>query len=77
MSALAWARIDRDRCPGCGQPRSESMAPANDDRYEVRTFACFSCEARHRRIAQMTPAERESLGYLYHATHLEDDHHGR
>lgn len=46
--AVALTEIEADRCGGCGQPRSESMDPANEYAYRADPLRCFSCAARER-----------------------------
>ena len=45
MWALAHDLIERDRCPGCGQPLSESTDPSNDDAYLGHAVRCHGCKA--------------------------------
>jgi hypothetical protein len=55
--ALAWQAEQDGLCSGgCGQPRDESMDPANEGKYEVPTTRCFACAAMAR--VGKTHAER-------------------
>lgn len=44
--ALAWQRLQADKCSGCGQPRSESFDVANHASYEGHALQCHACAAR-------------------------------
>lgn len=50
LIAMAVADYEADLCGGCGEPRSESMDPANERAYvappPLRCHACTAIEAR-------------------------------
>lgn len=43
--ALALAAIEADACPGCGQPRTESMQPHAAYAYKAAALRCHGCAA--------------------------------
>lgn len=43
---LAWFAMKDDQCPGCGQPKSESFHPDNEQAYTSRRLRCHACAAR-------------------------------
>lgn len=43
--ALAWQAEQRLRCPGCGQPRDESVGVHADEAYEAVARTCHGCAA--------------------------------
>lgn len=43
--AIALLEYEADICSGCGQPRSESMDPANQFKYESEALRCHGCSA--------------------------------
>jgi hypothetical protein len=46
LAALDWDAWERAKCPGCGQPRDESMAHEDDaPAYEVEVLRCHACSA--------------------------------
>lgn len=46
--ALAWQVLEREKCPDCGEPHTESMTPGSDDAYTVTALRCFGCKAKAR-----------------------------
>lgn len=53
-AALEWDEYRSSRC-SCGQPRHESMDPANDGAYVASPIQCFACatkDAEMRRAAK-------------------------
>lgn len=70
--AIAWQTVQDDRCPGCGQPRSESMHPDNDDAYEAKAWVCHACAAKTRKAdAIADQGGPKTLGHTYLTTHLD------
>ena len=69
-AAIAWQEESNDRCPGCGQPRSESMSPENEDRYTASRYECFACRAQHERSKAATARDPGVAGYSYYVTTL-------
>ena len=62
--ALAWQQLQRETCPGCGEPKAESYDPDNSEAYEVHTLRCHACAARDARgdaIAEDDKAEAHGL----------------
>lgn len=57
--AIALLQVEADTCPGCGQPRSESMHPDAEGGYEVdaptRCHACTELE-RARAVERSQPS---------------------
>lgn len=46
-AALEWQRTQDLKCPGCGQPVTESMLDEDDaPAYEVETRRCHACKAK-------------------------------
>ncbi len=46
LAALDWQEHEATKCPGCGQPRDESMAHEDDSPpYEVTLNRCQACKA--------------------------------
>lgn len=43
--ALALAEVERDACPGCGHPWSETSASDSEDTYDVTLLRCHACAA--------------------------------
>lgn len=57
--ALALQEAEDDECSGCGQPRSESMDPANERAYVgMLPHRCFACTARERRMKEYEQASQ-------------------
>lgn len=46
--AVALTVIEATSCPGCGHPRDESFAPANEEAYKAEALRCYACAARDR-----------------------------
>lgn len=59
-AALVWQEAQDDLCGGCGQPRSESMAPNGPD-YEAHVLRCRACEARESVATQWQREENAQL----------------
>lgn len=65
-----WRALDdweQDRCPGCGQPMSESVFPAKKDKptYAGAFYECAGCEAVEAaqiRQAELDEEARKSRG---------------
>lgn len=71
LMALVW-QAERDAtCGGCGQPRSESMAPENRNAYEVEAYTCHACVARELHLKEATSSGFESHGVYYVAVRSE------
>lgn len=43
--ALALADIERDACPGCGEPWSESSDKDSEGQYTAEVLRCHACAA--------------------------------
>jgi len=43
---LAWQSIEDDKCPGCGNPLSESTSFDNRTGWQVETVTCHACRLR-------------------------------
>lgn len=43
--ALALAQVERDSCPDCGQPWSESSSKDHEFAYEAELLRCHACSA--------------------------------
>ncbi len=48
-AALALQQYEDLTCGGCGQPREESMDPANEGKYKVRLVTCHACAEQIKR----------------------------
>lgn len=47
VAALEWQAYEDGKCPGCGQPASESMADEDDSpAYEAEALRCHACKVR-------------------------------
>ncbi len=46
--AAASILVEDMRCPGCGQPKSESWNPDSEGYYEVKEATCQGCAEVHR-----------------------------
>lgn len=55
MQRAYQAHLD-SLCPGCGQPRHESMLRENTGAYQATKMRCHSCDA----IAAVVEADRDS-----------------
>lgn len=55
--ALALYEEERDACPGCGHPRSESMRPDAEFTYVAEVARCHACTPLEAKKAQMRDAE--------------------
>lgn len=60
--ALAWQRLARDECSGCGQPKSQSYDPANHDTYRVGVLRCHACAAREEKQREFQEAGGDTAG---------------
>lgn len=69
IDALVWQTIDDDRCPKCGQPRHESMHPANQWAYEVHRLVCHACKAVDDDIDKLS--DPKSVRFMYFVPELE------
>lgn len=56
--ALEWQAEQRLRCPGCGQPRDESVGKHGFEAYEAKARTCHGCAALDE---AQTKADRENL----------------
>lgn len=65
MLACALTLYEASLCPGCGQPRHESMDPANEHRYHADLpLRCHACTAQVRRVKEYADqTDREALYY--------------
>lgn len=68
MWALALDHVERDSCPSCGQPLSETTHPDADDTYRGHAVRCQGCKAAHHvtqgvddKRGLMTWVERDEL----------------
>jgi hypothetical protein len=43
---LAWQQVDKDRCPGCGNPLTETVDPETRGTWQVDKYLCFGCHAK-------------------------------
>lgn len=46
---MEWQEWNDATCSGCGQPRAESFAIENTDRYSATAFECHACATRERK----------------------------
>jgi hypothetical protein len=75
QAALEWQEHKDSLCSGCGNPRDESFALENHDRYDVTALACHACAARERK-AQVMSGDGESrppAGLYFAVTGPTDD----
>lgn len=56
--ALADQRIEDEKCPGCGHPRTRAWHPDMGGYYEATIHQCFACEA----IQQSSSSEKAAPG---------------
>lgn len=57
MAAQALTVYEDSLCEGCGQPRSQSMAPENEYRYHADVpIRCHACTAISARAAEYADA---------------------
>lgn len=71
-AALEWIRERDLKCPGCGQPRDESMAPENQNRYRAHPIRCHACAARERAAEQRRKQENDPSGLMWSVELIED-----
>jgi hypothetical protein len=66
--ALEWQAEQRLRCPGCGQPRDESVGKHADEAYEATARTCHGCAAldQAQTKAEQDKVERAGLHYELH-----------
>lgn len=60
--ALALAEVERDSCPDCGQPWSESSAPENEFSYEATPLVCHACATGARKAHAHQKNNRDTSG---------------
>lgn len=46
--ALALVAEERDRCPGCGEPLTVSLAATSEEAYRAEAVRCHGCAAQSR-----------------------------
>ena len=66
--ALEWQAEQRLRCPGCGQPRDESVGIHADEAYEAKARTCHGCAAldQAQRKAETDKLDRAGLHFEVH-----------
>jgi hypothetical protein len=73
--AMALLAYEADLCE-CGQPRSESMNPANEDAYVAEPLRCHSCRAIARGGEPFAEAASGSQGIFISVTKRARRAHG-
>ena len=61
MGLLALQSYEDDLCDGCGHPKSESMAPGNDNAYSGEPLQCHACRAARRSVDGWTSEELHGI----------------
>jgi len=54
---LAWLEVDDDRCPGCGNPLSESTDHELRADWQAEKVACHACRVKDAKSDQQSPGE--------------------
>lgn len=61
-AALAWQSYEDSLCPGCGQPRHETMEKGVQ--YRAHALRCQSCKAIHERAGKYPDADARAGIYF-------------
>lgn len=64
-AALGYLREQAMLCPGCGQPRDESMTPEAERAYRSRAMRCHACAAREREQQRFSKQAHEEGGLYF------------
>jgi hypothetical protein len=54
-------------CPGCGNPRDESMDPEYEGAYNSRALVCHACAVRDRKQKNFTSGPHDPSGLYFTA----------
>lgn len=73
--AIALLEHEADACSGCGQPRSESMDPENEFRYEPTVLRCHACKTVAREADSLSESKANLKGLMI-GVHLEGGRRG-
>jgi hypothetical protein len=60
-----WQQLNREICAGCGEPKSESMDPANELAYQGHALRCHACAARDARANEIQEDEQADTTGLF------------
>jgi hypothetical protein len=66
--AMALVDIEADTCHGCGQPRTESLDPANEGHYSASPHRCHACAAMSRAVRAWSDAGGTTDGVTFYVT---------
>jgi hypothetical protein len=61
---LAYLREKAQLCPGCGQPRENTMDPEAEGQWRSRALRCHACTAKARAAEQFAQAKAPSGLYF-------------
>lgn len=66
-AVLEYLREKALLCPGCGQPRDETMDPNAEGRFTSRALRCHACAARGRLARKFTGETHDDAGLFFTA----------
>lgn len=73
-AALDWQTYESSLCQGCGHPRSESMAPENEGKYDTEPIKCHACDDRAKTAHKMAEDNKGSTnGYYFAVRHVDQE----
>ncbi len=58
-------------CPGCGNPRDETMEREAEGAYNSRALVCHACAVRDRKQKQFTSGPHDPAGLYFTAERIE------
>jgi hypothetical protein len=66
-AALEWIDYQASLCSGCGLPRHETMARANEERYDVERIVCHACKVQGSRARADAESENTDTAGMFYA----------
>ena len=66
-TALDWLREEDLICPGCGNPRDETMEREAEGQYHSRALVCHACAVRDRKQREFTSGPHDASGLYFTA----------
>lgn len=68
-AVLEWQQEQDLLCPGCGQPRDETMDPELQNAYRARALRCHACAAKARKAASFGDKGLEAMFFSVERIH--------
>lgn len=62
--AMALQEVEETTCDGCGQPRTESMAPDAEYAYETTLVRCHGCAKRSKSLDAYAESGGNTAGII-------------